>query len=114
MLIEASASALPEVETDSLQAGKLQYGGRRSFRLFKHFLGHLITAGLMFLAAGAVSMALELAADYIEHFPTLWVIALVFHAIAYLILILDVSCLVFFLIVRAYRFVRDTWKSRGT
>jgi hypothetical protein len=83
------------------------------FKLFKYFLGHLITGGLMFLAAGAVSIALELAADYIEHFPALWVVALVFHAIAYLILVLDVSCLVFFLVIRAYRFVRDTWNSRG-
>jgi hypothetical protein len=84
------------------------------FKLFKHFLGHLITGGLMFLAAGAVSIALELAADYIEHFPALRVVALVFHAIAYLILVLDVGCLVFFLVIRAYRFVRDTWNSRGT
>lgn len=83
------------------------------FKLFKYFLGHLITGGLMFLFAGAVSIALELAADYIEHFHALWVIALIFHAIAYLILVLDVSCLVFFLIVRAYRFVRDTWNLRG-
>jgi hypothetical protein len=67
----------------------------------------------MFLFAAAVSIALELAADYIERFPALWFIALIFHAIAYLILALDVGCLVFFLVVRAYRFVRDTWNSRG-
>jgi hypothetical protein len=85
----------------------------QDFKLFKDFLGHLVTGGLMFLFAGAVSIALELAADYIESFPTLWVIALIFHAIAYLILFLDVSCLVLFLIIRAYRFVRDTWNSRG-
>lgn len=80
----------------------------KDFELVKSFFGHLVTGGGLFLIAGAVSILLETAARYIEHFPDVRVIALVFHAVAYLILFLDVGCLVFFLIIRAYRFVRDT------
>jgi hypothetical protein len=83
-------------------------------KLFKYFLGHLITGPLMFLAAAAISVLLEAAAQFIERFPEFWIIALVFHVLAYVILFLDVGCLVFFLIIRAYRFVRDTWNSRGS
>jgi hypothetical protein len=80
--------------------------------LVRDMMGHLVTGGLLFLLAGAVSMSIELAADFADEFPRFWVLALVFHAVAYLILALDVGCLVFFLVIRAYRFVRDTWNSR--
>ena len=78
------------------------------------FMGHLVTGGGLFLLAGAVSMLLEFAADFADGFPKFWHLAMVFHAIGYLILALDVGCLVFFLVIRAYRFVRDTWNSRGS
>jgi len=81
--------------------------------LVKAFVGHLITGGCLFIAAGAVSMLIEFGADFADEFPKFWFLALVFHFVAYLILALDVGCLVFFLVVRAYRFVGDTWNSRG-
>jgi hypothetical protein len=82
--------------------------------LVRDFMGHLVTGGGLFLLAGGVSMLIELAADFIDEFPKFWFLALIFHFIAYLILALDVGCLVFFLVIRAYRFVGDTWKSRGS
>jgi hypothetical protein len=78
------------------------------------FMGHLVTGGFLFLLAAGVSLAIEYAAELLDDFPKFWHLALVFHAISYLILILDVGCLVFFLVIRAYRFVRDTWNSRGS
>jgi hypothetical protein len=86
----------------------------KDFQLFKDFLGHLITGGVLFLSAAAVSILLETAAHFIDKFPDLWLIAIVFRVIAYLILVLDVGCLVFFLVIRAYRFIKDTWTSRGS
>lgn len=77
------------------------------------FMAHLITGGVLFLLAGGVSMLIEYAADFADDFPKFWHLALVFHAISYLVLILDVGCLIFFLVIRAYRFARDTWNSRG-
>jgi hypothetical protein len=77
-------------------------------------VGHLIVGGVLFISAGAISMLIELAADFADEFPRFWLLALVFHFVAYLILFLDVSCLVFFLVIRAYKFVRDTWNSRGS
>jgi H+/Cl- antiporter ClcA len=81
----------------------------RDFELVKHFMGHLITGGVLFLTVGAVSALLELSADWLDEHPKLWLLAIVFHLVAYLILVLDVGCLIFFLVIRAYRFVRDTW-----
>jgi hypothetical protein len=81
----------------------------KDWALVKHFMGHLITGSVLFLTAGAVSAGLELAADYLEHLPKLWLLAIVFHMVGYVILALDVGCLVFFLVIRAYRFIRDTW-----
>jgi hypothetical protein len=85
----------------------------RDVALVKSFLGHLLTGALLFIAAAVVSILIELAADYMDEFPKLFIVAAVFHVVAYLILALDVTCLVFFLVIRAYRFVRDTWNSRG-
>jgi hypothetical protein len=82
--------------------------------LVRDFMGHLVTGGGLFLLAGAVSMLIEFAADFADGFPKFWHLALVFHAVGYLILALDVGCLVWFLVIRAYRFVRDTWNSIGT
>jgi hypothetical protein len=81
--------------------------------LMLDFMGHLVTGGALFLLAGGVSMLIEFAADFADDFPKFWRLALVFHAVSYLILSLDVGCLVFFLVIRAYRFVKDTWNSRG-
>jgi hypothetical protein len=87
---------------------------KKDSALVSDFMGHLVTGGGLFLMAGAVSMFLEFAADFADGFPKFWHLAMVFHAIGYLILALDVGCLVFFLVIRAYRFVRDTWNSRGS
>jgi hypothetical protein len=88
-------------------------GAKKDSALVMDFMGHLITGGVLFLLAGGVSMLIEYAADFADNFPKFWHLAVVFHAVSYLILILDVGCLVFFLIIRAYRFLRDTWNSRG-
>jgi hypothetical protein len=85
---------------------------KKDFDLVKDFFGHLITGGGLFLSAAVVSILIELAANYVDEFPKFWLLALVFHFVAYLILALDVGCLIFFLVIRAYRFVRDTWNSR--
>jgi hypothetical protein len=77
--------------------------------LVKHFMMHLVTGGILFIAAAAISAALELSADSLDEFPKLWLLAIVFHVVGYIILALDIGCLVFFLVIRAYRFVRETW-----
>jgi hypothetical protein len=82
--------------------------------LVRDFMGHLVTGGGLFLLAGTISMSIEFGADFIDEFPKFWFLALIFHFIAYLVLALDVGCLVFFLIIRAYKFVKDTWNSRGS
>jgi hypothetical protein len=86
---------------------------KKDSALVMDFMGHLITGGGLFLLAGGVSMLIEFAADFADDFPKFWHLAIVFHAVSYLILILDVGCLAFFLVIRASRFVRDTWNSRG-
>ena len=51
--------------------------------LVKDFMLHLVTGGIMFLMAAAVSVGLELTADYLDDFPKLWVLAIVFHLVGY-------------------------------
>lgn len=84
----------------------------KDFDLVKHFMFHLVTGGGMFLAAGAVSAVLELAANYLDDFRKLWLLAIVFHVVSIVILVLDVGSLVFFLLIRTYRFIRDTWSMK--
>ncbi|WLB43051.1 hypothetical protein QIH93_21115 [Bradyrhizobium ottawaense] len=84
----------------------------KDFDLVKHFMFHLVTGGVMFLMAGAVSAGLELFADYLDEFRKLWLLAIVFHLVAIVILALDVGSLLFFLMIRTYRFVRDTWSMK--
>lgn len=91
-----------------------QPGKKDDATLVRDFMGHLVTGGALFLLAGGVSMLIEFAADFVDEFPKFWFLGLIFHFVAYLILALDVGCLVFFLVIRAYRFVVDTWKSRGS
>lgn len=81
----------------------------KDFDLVKDFMFHLVTGGIMFIVAGAISTGLEFAADYLDDFPKFWLLAIVFHLVGYVILALDVGSLVFFLVIRAYIFVRDTW-----
>jgi len=95
-------------------ASSAQPNKKSDSSLVRDFMGHLVTGGVLFLLAGGVSMLIEFAADSIDEFPKFWFLALIFHFIAYLILALDVGCLAFFLVIRAYRFVGDTWKSRGS
>jgi len=86
----------------------------KDFDLVKDFMFHLVTGGVMFFMAGAVSVGLELGADYLDEFPKLWLLAIVFHLVAIVILALDVGSLVFFLMIRAYKFVRDTWSMKDS
>jgi hypothetical protein len=83
-----------------------------SIRLIIHFVGHIVLGVCLFVLTAAPALGLWELTRFIEGLQAPWWLIQVFHALAILLLAVDVICASFFILVEALKFLREIWENR--
>jgi len=84
-----------------------------SLRLVWHFAVHILIGACLFVLLAVPALCLWELTRWIERLGAPWWLSLLFHGLAALLLAVDLVCAVFFILVEAAKFLRETWDYRN-
>jgi hypothetical protein len=80
-------------------------------KLLFHFLFHILVGAILFVAIAAVAIGLWYATELMQEQRVPYLIWGICFLVSELLFLLDVLCLVFFIVVEVWKFLRASWGS---